>query len=43
MKVIVQNSYGSPDILEFKEISNPVSTEQEVFAACSSTLANLYM
>jgi NADPH:quinone reductase-like Zn-dependent oxidoreductase len=30
MKAIVQNSYGSPDVLELKEINKPVPQEHEV-------------
>jgi NADPH:quinone reductase-like Zn-dependent oxidoreductase len=30
MKAIVQNSYGSPDLLEFKEIDKPVVKDNEV-------------
>jgi hypothetical protein len=30
MKAIVQNAYGSPDVLQLKEVADPVIKENEV-------------
>ncbi len=30
MKAIVQNDYGSPDVLELKEVEKPVVKENDV-------------
>lgn len=40
MKAIVQNSYGSPDILELKEIDNPVVKENDVLVRVHAAALN---
>jgi NADPH:quinone reductase-like Zn-dependent oxidoreductase len=33
MKAIVQDRYGGPEVLEFRDIDQPVPTDNEVLAA----------
>ncbi len=40
MKAIVQNSYGSPDVLELKEIDKPVVGENDVLVAVQAAAVN---
>jgi len=40
MKAIVQNSYGSPDVLEFKEIDKPMVGEHHVLASVQAAAIN---
>ena len=40
MKAIVQNSYGSPDVLELKEIDKPVVKENEVLVRVHAAALN---
>ncbi|UCE07520.1 MAG: NAD(P)-dependent alcohol dehydrogenase [bacterium] len=40
MKAIVQNAYGSPDVLELKEVEKPVIKENEVLLRVHATSIN---
>jgi NADPH:quinone reductase-like Zn-dependent oxidoreductase len=40
MKAIVQNGYGSPDVLELKEVDKPVAKENEVLVRVRATALN---
>jgi NADPH:quinone reductase-like Zn-dependent oxidoreductase len=40
MKAIVQNDYGSPDVLELKEIDKPVVKENEVLVSVHAAALN---
>lgn len=40
MKAIVQNGYGSPNVLELKEVNKPVIKENEVLVRVHSTAIN---
>ena len=40
MKAIVQNDYGSPDILELKEVDRPVIGENDVLVCVSAAALN---
>lgn len=40
MKAIVQNSYGSPDVLELKEIDKPVVGEKDVLVGVQAAAIN---
>ncbi len=40
MKAIVQNAYGSPDVLELKEVEQPVVKENEVLIRVRATAIN---
>ena len=40
MKAIVQNAYGSPDVLEFKEIEKPEVKENDVLVQVAATSIN---
>ncbi len=40
MKAIVQNDYGSPDVLELKEVEKPVVNETDVLVSVSATALN---
>ena len=40
MKAIVQNSYGSPDVLELKEIDKPVITENDILVNVQAAAVN---
>jgi hypothetical protein len=39
MKAIVQDKYGSPDVLELKEIDKPVVTDHEVLVRVRAATA----
>jgi NADPH:quinone reductase-like Zn-dependent oxidoreductase len=41
MKAIVQTRYGSPDVLEFKDIDKPVVKEDEVLVGVHATAVNI--
>jgi NADPH:quinone reductase-like Zn-dependent oxidoreductase len=40
MKAIVQNAYGSPDVLKLKEVDKPIITENEVLVRVHATGLN---
>lgn len=40
MKAIVQNAYGSPDVLEFKEVAKPEVTENDVLVRVAASSIN---
>ena len=40
MKAIVQNAYGSPDVLELKEIDKPVAKENDVLVSVDAAALN---
>jgi NADPH:quinone reductase-like Zn-dependent oxidoreductase len=40
MKAIVQNAYGSPEVLELKEVDQPVVEENEVLVKVNATALN---
>ena len=41
MKAIVQTKYGSPDVLQFKEIDKPVVKEEEVLVGVRAAAVNI--
>jgi NADPH:quinone reductase-like Zn-dependent oxidoreductase len=42
MKAIVQDRYGSPDVLELREVDEPVPTEGQVLVRVRATAPNAY-
>jgi NADPH:quinone reductase-like Zn-dependent oxidoreductase len=42
MKAIVQDTYGSPDVLEFREVDTPVAKENEVLVQVCAAAVNAY-
>jgi len=40
MKAIVQNNYGSPDVLKLKEVDKPVVKENDVLVSVSAAAIN---
>jgi NADPH:quinone reductase-like Zn-dependent oxidoreductase len=41
MKAIIQDTYGSPDVLELKDVDKPVATEEEVLVRVRAAAVNI--
>jgi NADPH:quinone reductase-like Zn-dependent oxidoreductase len=40
MKAIVQNAYGSPEVLQFKEVADPLIKENEILVRVHAAALN---